>query len=523
MGVQLDSRLWWDHHRTKIEERATERLTALAALASSTWGTGMINLRHVYRAMVVPQMLFGCSAWYNPGDARTNSRKATVVAVARVQKRAAQIITGAFRTTAGAALDVESYLLPAPQLLEKTALEATMRIRTTPLYTEIAEPYNIGGHSGRVRHRSSSLSHFSSVLVRKFKVQLNQLEKRQPHPVPPWWKAPSVQISLSAEEAIREHDSTKPGVIRIYTDGSGINGHVGAAAVTLSQPENGVRTKRLEYMGTANTSTVYAAELRGVVLALQILRDVQARTGSPGACVIFTDNQAALRALREPKCPSGQYILIEAVKLLDELRQAGWDVHFRWIPAHSGVVGNEAADRAAKEAADLPSDSIVVRQEDSQPRILTAALKVIIRRALKAEWEHAWETAKHGRELFRLGVRPGKGLLKMHTKQHRAISSVITQMRVNKIGTRSYLHAINRSDTDRCDCGRGPETVRHILLECRKWVEERQRMWAGRQPCVDIKRILCSPDKAVLAAKMLIRTGRLEQFRAVPSKVLEYA
>lgn len=286
----------------------------------------------------------------------------------------------------------------------------------------------------------------------KHGLRLERLEKRIQHVVPPWWIPPPVRISKSTEEAVKEHDATEPGTLRIYTDGSGINGHIGAAAVTPAPQANRIYARRIQYMGTSGTSTVYAAELKGLALALQMILDTPPAGVPPNKCaVIFTDNQAAIQAIRNPRHPSGQYILVEAVRALDEARSRGWEVQFRWIPAHIGVPGNEAADQAAKEAAGFDPNARPNAEPPPEPdslRTLTATAKTTIRRAMRNEWDLAWKKCKHGRELFRLRVRLGKVILDTHIRAHRAISSAITQMYIGKIGLQAYLYIINKADTD---------------------------------------------------------------------------
>lgn len=67
--------------------------------------------------------------------------------------------------------------------------------------------------------------------------------------------------------------------------------------------------------------------------------------------LVFTDNQAAVRALIYPGDQSGQQIFASAILKLLNLWKAGAFFEFHWIPSHQGDPGNEEADTLAKAAA----------------------------------------------------------------------------------------------------------------------------------------------------------------------------
>ena len=524
LGLQTDSKLKWRDHIQRIQEKASKRLITLSSLASSTWGANLHTLRLVYQAMILPQMLYGYSAWYTTRMRRTSGKpymhQSTMARfLTPVQRRAAQVITGAFRTAAANAVEVEAYLLPMDQQMEKISLQSTLRILSTPSYDSIV--------STRENTQASQLYYHNRTLQKNYKVNPANLERRHPHIIAPWWEPPTVVIDNTSEEGILQHKNTYVlgDVLCIYTDGSGINGQVGSAAVTLLDPGSPTSPSPQRstcYMGRETESTMYAAELKGISLALQIVETLPNRQYT--RATIFTDNQSALRALHNPGNASGQYVLRELLQLLERVVNLGVMVDLRWIPAHRGIPGNEAADRAAKEAAGYRPDSPLRtprrNQDWDQGHTATEGVKTLIstakrsiHRTLQDNWVTIWTHGKHGRHLHCLGARPDKKNLKVHKDLPRAVGSIITQMRTGKIGLRSYLYGINKADSSQCTCNQGEQTVEHVLLKCREWIAERQELWAGSRPILNLRGLLNDPRMAVRAARMMLKTGLLEQFK----------
>lgn len=201
----------------------------------------------------------------------------------------------------------------------------------------------------------------------------------------PWTMPPKVYIE-DREAAKTTHDKIwyqleEP--LRLYTDGSGYQGGIGAAVYWGGE-------SRLCHMGTDEMATVYAAELRAVEMALEIIKDKGGEIDKlANGAVIFTDNQAALRAIQNPKMPSGQVYLEGCLRLLEWCAKKEIQVELRWIPAHEGISGNESADLCAKKAA------TTANHEHNRYIRLAAAARKNIRHESTVAWEKSW--SKGGR------------------------------------------------------------------------------------------------------------------------------
>ena len=240
LGIILDPALRWEDQIRHIQKKATPLLKPLATLAGSTWGADLIQLRQIYQAVVLPAILYGCSAWHT---LKTDSdhRQSRLRILNQIHTRAMAAMTGAFRATATAALDIETHQIPMKCLLEKRALEALTRIETSQSGDQVRRAR--GGEaigSGRIRPgwrpwEWSALERISELAMRRLgQTRFQDLERIQPYITAPYWSPPEVIIAKNTENTIIEHNTitahSQP-VTTIYTDGSGVNGRVGAAAV----------------------------------------------------------------------------------------------------------------------------------------------------------------------------------------------------------------------------------------------------------------------------------------------------
>jgi hypothetical protein len=227
-------------------------------------------MRRIYQAVVIPQMLFGVAAWYQPMVISKMKARTVSQPFVTIQKRAACLISGAFRTTAAEALSTELHLPPIAIHMKRLVKETAIRLRTGPAFAVPAtmlrrRPVDETDWSGWTPMEAQAWKTGGCLTTPPGTLATNW-ERRKAFVQAPWQAPPEVIIE-DRDTAVKSHDhilskDPRERPLILYTDGSGIEGRIGAAVVDLRNHHTHSQ------MGDDDTSTVYAAELRGIEMAL---------------------------------------------------------------------------------------------------------------------------------------------------------------------------------------------------------------------------------------------------------------
>jgi ribonuclease HI len=344
LGVYLDRELRWGQQGAAAVGKGQAWLAKVRRLARTSRGIKAGPMRRLYLATCVPRMLYAADVFLNPATAR--ARTATNSAVIRkmrtVQRGAALLITGGLASSPTDALDACAGLPPIWHLVNKVRQRAALRLATLntghPLRATVV---NAAKHYVK-RHRTPLHE-----LMDKFKIKPQKMEEiKSVRYGTDWEPSMAVSIRSSKEGAEEEHKNDKARW-KIYTDGSGIDGKIGGAAVLYRDGvEVGASRKRL---GTAKTHTVYEGEGIGGALGLGLLwreRDVV------GEVTLAVDSTAAIRASQIPRPGPLPWIWGKWDSYARMILRKHLEAHITicWTPGHRGIAGNERADEEAKRA-----------------------------------------------------------------------------------------------------------------------------------------------------------------------------
>jgi ribonuclease HI len=512
LGVWLDSELSGRAHLDKAVARATKSIEALSAITGSTWGATRDQILKLYKAVVIPGMLYACSTWYTPSEERgfKTQKKRIEEALSRLQKKALCIATGAFRTTALSVLEVETYTLPIPLQLLQVSVNTALRIKGTPTFQRIQQYRDIG--YDMCKDRLSPLQRLE-LQANQILGPTDQIEEKVASVAPPWWTPPQISIADTASEATKHHNrihqqsKNNPKHLLMYSDGSDIKGRVGASSWCPK-----LKRQIGADLGPTSKATVYAAELLGILYST-----ITAVTAKGVETVtLFVDNQAAIQSVHNPGGQSGQLILRQIIHFISILQKRGVSIEICWIPAHTGIPGNEKADIIAKQATGWRAKGRTGQRAPQSKWVkqLLSSCKRTVKRTVLRMWKDTWSTQATGRQYrshFGSEITSQKKGAQLYQGLTKPEAAILIQMRSGKIGLGGYLKKIKVVDTAVCKCQRSNETVSHILGDCFQFGAQR-RTHLGQPTIWNVPALLSDSKLARKAIAFMKSTKLLDQF-----------
>ena len=271
-------------------------------------------------------------------------------------------------------------------------------------------------------------------------------------------------------QALKEGRKNHAG-LTMWTDGSKLsNGRCGAAVCWKDIKSNQWRQKSV-FLGK-NKETL-DVELWAISEALDTaMREIL--TVDNTLITIFCDSQKTLTTIRQPPSQKeNRFFRGQIYYKAKKLKTNGHMVVCRWIPGHTGLIGNEKADLAARNKAEKGGKQ--AERWSSLAYIKKNLAKVRITEITK------WHEKKiQEREVSRRGFYVPWTKAEIHPVLGNVAKKYAARFYQLKVGhgtVGTYLARIGKIESPQCWwCKEPVQTVEHLYTKCRRWRRERRKL-----------------------------------------------
>ncbi|XP_037045755.1 uncharacterized protein LOC119081116 [Bradysia coprophila] len=213
---------------------------------------------------------------------------------------------------------------------------------------------------------------------------------------------------------------------------------------------------------------IFLAELRAIIAACHTLLDKDCKDEMVYICV---DSQAALKALRAYVQTSA--LSLECWKIVNQVAKNN-NVKLVWVPAHSGIEGNESADTLAKAAAlsNISGPEPIIKVPHSSKRRKLLSLQKL---KFQEHWNNV-QSCRQAKECIRINNNNTKYLVNVSRTRLKLYTGVVT----GHYGFNTHLTNIGLRTDPSCDqCGHHSDTAEHFLCDCPAYIMNRCKHFGG--------------------------------------------
>lgn len=462
LGICLDQKLTFQNHINYIIKNASKGLNLLRSLAGVTWGSDPKVLSMLYKSIVRSHFDYSSVAYMNSN--LTLLRKLDII-----QNKALRIITGAMCSTPINSMECETCIVPLflrrIQLAENFCLKlisSDNKFVMNRILPKKQLPFSsYGPYVDREKLLSKTAPELLRILIHMMQTCVHMYISNS------WPKVhynclvnnnvDILQNNILNQADLLLHLDKMGNTYKLYTDGSKCNDRVTAA---YYDPQMKVTKCFL----LNKITTIYSAECYAIY---QALIHIRSRDINVERAVIITDSKSFISTLQNKKLVYNDNYLIYKIKdLLDEMRHKGKVITFIWVPSHRGILGNEKADRAARNLHDEDHVSIM--------RIPYTDYNALMKKQIIDLWHNYYQIVSEDKGRWHADIQrvpPAQPWYHKYDFDYgnccRRFVSIINRLKFGHCQVPTHLYKLKLIRNSKCTyCYKEEANLDHLIFKC---------------------------------------------------------